>query len=110
MIRGWLFMDDVQAVYDLYLSTPEKGQRMPTYYMTNLGHPVINQLWRVYCKENGIISKYPASDGQRTAFELWLLRPEIAKVAREYAEEIRRAKEEKGHDFVSGILEKNIRR
>ena len=66
-----------QRVYDF--NKPKQERRWQNPYMTNLQHPAIGQLFVEWRMAQGSAVQYPASDAERTAFELWLLRPEVAE-------------------------------
>ena len=50
------------------------------YYMTNINHPVIDNLKRRYCADRKIHNHTPMSDQERIEFELWLFQPSIRKM------------------------------
>lgn len=70
-------LTQAQQVYDLY--KPKQERRWQNLYMTNLQHPVMGRLFVEWRLKQGMAVQYPASDAERTAFELWLLRPEVAE-------------------------------
>ena len=65
-------------------STEDMNHSKCGYYMTNINHPIIDELKRRYCEERKIHNHTPMSDPERIEFELWLLQPSIRKMVENY--------------------------
>ena len=73
-------MEITELAEKIVSSMGETNHSKCGYYMTNINHPVIDELKRRYCKDRKIHNQTPMSDPERIEFELWLFQPSIRKM------------------------------
>lgn len=77
---------NAQRIYETRSRQPAPGSHFPAYYMVNLAHPAMLDLYKRWCQQQGIPAGMPPADRERIAFELSLLRPEIIDELSSYAD------------------------
>ena len=75
-----------RRVYETHSALSAPRGRYPAYYLTRLEHPAMLELYRRWCRGNGILPGMPPSDEERAAFELSLFRPEVVAELLDYAD------------------------
>lgn len=72
-------------------------------YMTNLRHPAVRELYKEWCKENGIMPSMPPSDEERIRFEISIFKTETVKKLENYADWVEAEKERVGPELLEHI-------
>lgn len=95
-----------QKIYRSRSRLAAPGRRVPAYYLLQLAHPGVQALYRAWREREGLRPGEPMEDAQRIAFELALLRPEVAQYLAGYADWADAQRQEMGAQLFDRLQQK----